>query len=184
MESRMNLFKSMEKVSLPRWDDLPEFGIYRDQLITIVNSATENIFQSADDNKLTVSMVNNYVKWKAIPKPEKKKYFKVHIAFCIVISALKPILTIANINKGIQLQIELEGEEKAYNRFCDMVESVFNKDIETLSDFGDNEEFKITSSNLGIYTSCQALYYKKIANSILSSLELEGTETSDNEDEK
>ncbi|MDO5708016.1 MAG: DUF1836 domain-containing protein [Andreesenia angusta] len=171
MDERLSLIKDLNRVKLPRWDEFPEFGIYRDQLISIVNSSIDNVLYIEENTLLTKSMLNNYVKWKMIPKPIKKKYYKNHIAFCIVISCFKPILTIANINKGIKLQTRIESEENAYNRFCNILESIFNKDISNLNDLGTSDDFKVNSNNLGIYTSCKALYYKRISDLILSSTE-------------
>ncbi len=96
---RVKILNSLSELKLPRYKDLPDFGIYSEQLVEIVNKALEAMFD--EDNKLTKSMVNNYVKHKIMPSPIKKRYFRNHIVYCIVITVLKNILSIAEIDEGI-----------------------------------------------------------------------------------
>ncbi|WP_326908845.1 DUF1836 domain-containing protein [Sedimentibacter sp. MB31-C6] len=119
--------KIMSEVKLTLWDNLPDFAIYCDQLLQIVTD--EISFMQIDDEKLiTKSMVNNYVKWGMMPKPVKKKYEKIHIAYVIVITILKQILPISKIKNGIQLQVALQGNEKtAYDSFCEAFEESMRK---------------------------------------------------------
>ncbi|MDO5718607.1 MAG: DUF1836 domain-containing protein [Tissierellia bacterium] len=102
--------------NLPKWEDLPDFEIYINQVITIV----DNIFSMIPDDgevRLTKSMINNYVKWGFIPKPIKRKYAREHVAKLIVITLLKQILTINQIKKGIDLQVASYGVSGAYEVF-------------------------------------------------------------------
>ena len=119
--------KSMSKVKLTLWDELPDFAVYVDQLLQIVNDET-SFMKIGDDPLITKSMVNNYVKWGMMPKPVKKKYEKIHIAYVIVITILKQVLPISKIEDGIQLQIKLQGSEQvAYDSFCGALEESMNK---------------------------------------------------------
>lgn len=113
--------KTMSEVKLIRWNDLPRFPIYADQLLQIVKDELSFI-QVGDENLITKSMVNNYVKWKMMPKPVKKKYEKLHIVSVIVITILKQVLPITKIKDGIKLQIALQGNEGAYDSFCQALE--------------------------------------------------------------
>ncbi len=114
--------KIMSEVKLVRWNELPSFPVYADQLLQIVKDQL-SFLQIGDENLITKSMVNNYVKWGMLPKPVKKKYEKLHILSVIVITMLKQVLPIAKIKDGIKLQIVLLGsEEKAYNSFCEEFE--------------------------------------------------------------
>ena len=78
---RVKILNSLSELKLPRYKDLPDFGIYSEQLVEIVNKALEAMFD--EDNKLTKSMVNNYVKHKIMPSPIKKRYFRNHIVYCL-----------------------------------------------------------------------------------------------------
>ena len=103
---------------LPRWQDLPTFDIYMDQLITLVKQYLKDLFDE-EDVIITSSMINNYVKAGLIPKPEKKRYHAQHIASLIAITLLKQVLSISQIDDGISFQLEDHSPQEAYDRFCD-----------------------------------------------------------------
>ena len=56
---------------LPEWNTLPDFGLYKDQMISFVNRALPSLSGKLD---LTASMINNYVKAGLIDRPVGKKY--------------------------------------------------------------------------------------------------------------
>ncbi len=116
--------QELENVHLPRWDDLPDFLLYMDQVIALVNDYLAFSHMRPDEKFLTPAMINNYVKLKMMPKPVKKRYNRVHMAHLIIILLLKPVLSIAEIKEGIQLQvIAFQGGYKpAYNLFCKQYE--------------------------------------------------------------
>ncbi len=109
---------------LPRWEELPDFDIYMDQIITLIERYL-NILNDGKERIITNAMVNNYVKLKLIPKPIKKKYNKEHIAYLIAITLLKQILTISEVRDGIAYQASLSGTHNAYNLYCEEQEKAF-----------------------------------------------------------
>ncbi len=127
---RVKILSGLNELKLPRYKDLPDFGIYSEQLVEIVNKALEVMFD--EDNKLTKSMVNNYVKHKLMPSPIKKRYYRNHIVYCIVISVLKNILTMAEIDAGILHELKKSPIEDSYNYFCNKVEEVMRLVINIL----------------------------------------------------
>lgn len=160
-------FQTLNELKLPRWADLPVFGIYRDQLLSIVNDAVMPLFE-AKEPIVTASMINNYVKWEMMPKPEKKKYGREHIAFAIVISALKPVLSISEIKDGVLLQCSINGVESAYEVFCDAFERIFSDKITN----DDNNQVTIDGmeaslEELGIMSALSCLYYHILTSAII-----------------
>lgn len=115
------LIKFLEDIlefSLPRWDELPDIELYMDQVITFIDKNV-SIFPAIDTKGIiTPSMVNNYVKLNLIPKPVKRKYSKLHLAYLIAISILKHVYTIQEVRDGISFQAMIHGEKDAYNLFC------------------------------------------------------------------
>jgi len=112
---------SLHDLALPRYDSLPSFGIYVDQLVSFVND-TVGFFAMHDEKPLTASMVNNYVKQGVMPRPIKKKYGRNHLAYVIVICILKKVFSIQEINQLIQLQKSLYDSGPAYDAFADSLE--------------------------------------------------------------
>ena len=140
---RDNILTGLKELKLPRYKDLPDFGIYSEQLVEIVNKALEAMFDK--DNKLTKSMVNNYVKHKIMPSPIKKRYFRNHIVYCLVITVFKNNLSIAEIDGGILHELKKSSIEESYNYFCDKIESVMRLIIDIL-DKQDDPDTKMTAT--------------------------------------
>ena len=107
---------------LPRWNDFPTIDIYLDQLVTYLD---QNLKTYAADNPtiITKTMINNYVKQHVIPAPVKKKYNRHHIASLFVICLLKQVYSINNISDLISFAIDKTNIEKAYDNFCDELET-------------------------------------------------------------
>ena len=61
----------LSSFSLPVWDELPEFDLYMDQVIVMLNRYLSYFIYEGNDEKLiTASMVNNY---EADPAPGQEK---------------------------------------------------------------------------------------------------------------
>ena len=115
---------SLEKVHIPKWNELPNVDLYLDQIVTFINSSlSEFLFLNTSDNKkenqlLTKTMINNYVKNNLIEAPVKKKYSKVQCAKIFVICILKQVYSMNDIGKLIDIALKHSDIEKAYNSFC------------------------------------------------------------------
>ncbi|MFV0528333.1 MAG: DUF1836 domain-containing protein [Lachnospiraceae bacterium] len=105
----------------PRWEELTDIPLYLDQILMVTQSAT-GVFAEDNEQGLTKTMINNYVKQKFIQPPQGKKYDKVHMASLIVISLLKRVFSMDEIRSLIDCMIDECGMEKAYNTFCDRLE--------------------------------------------------------------
>ena len=84
--------------TLPAWDELPDFELYMDQVLSLTGRYLEGM-PNSEDSKLTASMINNYVKVKIIPAPQGKRYSRRHVAYLLLLCILKPVLPIAAIQK-------------------------------------------------------------------------------------
>ena len=104
---------TLQDFHLPRWEELPNFDLYLDQVITLIEGYLQNLFDEENDTILTAAMINNYVKLKLIPKAEKKRYNRMHIAYLIAITILKQVLTISEVKQGIEYQAGINGLKEA-----------------------------------------------------------------------
>ena len=124
-EERLSAWgQEIEAIHLPLWDELPDFHLYMDQLVPFVNDHCAFLQITDDDKLLTPAMINNYVKQRIMPKPVKKRYSRVHLAYLMVLVSLKPVLSIQDIADGLQLQVvAFRGDYRAaYNLFCKQYE--------------------------------------------------------------
>ena len=86
----------MNKV-YPKWSELPNLDLYLDQVLLYVNQLDSSSIVD-DDKGLTSAMINNYVKNGHLDKPIKKKYNRKQLARLIVITCLKNVFSIQEIN--------------------------------------------------------------------------------------
>ena len=112
--------KEILEYHLPRFNELPDIDLYMDQVLNIIENSLIIFSSENDENIITKSMINNYVKQNVIEKPFKKRYKKFHVAYLIIISILKKVLSISEISKIINNQ-DYEVEE-FYNMFCNELE--------------------------------------------------------------
>ncbi len=105
----------------PRWEELPDLGLYMDQVLIVVEGALRPLFP-ADPVVLTSTMVNNYVKQQVLIPSEKKKYRREHLATLITITILKRVLSVAEI-KFVLERLALTADAAAgYDLFCAQLE--------------------------------------------------------------
>ncbi len=108
----------LSEYSLPEWGELPGLDLYMDQVVEVVNGYISALKPfMGDGSEVTKAMINNYVKLKMMPAPEKKKYSRVHIAYIIIICILKQALNISTIQKLIPVDISETQAESIYTSF-------------------------------------------------------------------
>ena len=99
------------------WDQIPDLGLYMDQVITFITRAYEPLYGETTKGYLSAPMINNYVKNKLIPRPSGKKYSRLQIAMLIMIVALKRVCTMEDIRAMLQVDDE-DGVRSLYELFC------------------------------------------------------------------
>ena len=110
--------KYLKAFSLPKWEEIPDLGLYMDQVLALLPHYLDYLPPELRDSKaLTASTINNYVRMKVMPEPVKRKYYREHIAYLIMICTLKQTLSIATIQKMIPVSLpgdEFKGVYDAY----------------------------------------------------------------------
>ena len=88
---------------LPEWNSIPDFGLYMDQVIVLLEQYLSFIPAPVGGKErfVTSSTINNYVRLKIMPAPEKRKYHRIHIAYLIMILTMKQSLSISDVQKVI-----------------------------------------------------------------------------------
>lgn len=119
----------LNDIHMPRWNELPNVDLYLDQVVTFINSSLNSFILSNVSNSsktenqvLTKTMINNYVKNKLIEPPKKKKYSKVQLAKLFVICILKQVYIMNDIKDLINIALQHSDIKIAYNSFCDQFE--------------------------------------------------------------
>ena len=90
---RSRLAESVRSFHIPRLGEIPDVGLYLEQVTRYVNQSITGCGLSP----ITASMVSNYVKQKIIPGPEKKAYGAESIAYLIFVSCIKSVVAMDDI---------------------------------------------------------------------------------------
>ena len=100
---------------LPAWKELPDIGLYMDQVIALLAQYLDFIpVEDQKDKPVTPTTINNYVRLKVMPAPEKRRYYRVHIAFLIMIFTLKQGISIGSLQKLLPSPTDEEGVVAAF----------------------------------------------------------------------
>ena len=91
------LQEKLKSIDYVKTEDIPNIGLYMDQVTTFMDEQLEACKRYDDDKILTKTMINNYAKNKLLPSPEKKRYSKEHVLMLIFIYYFKNILSINDI---------------------------------------------------------------------------------------
>ena len=110
---------------LPDWETLPDFGLYKDQMISLINRSLPGVSGQLD---LTSSMINNYVKAGLIDKPTGKKYSREALAQLLMISLMKVSTPLDVMNKILHPESGTETKEM-YSSFVATQRRVKNEII-------------------------------------------------------
>lgn len=125
MNKKSNI--SPENFHIPRWNELPNIDLYLDQVVNLINTCLSPYICNSDYKKgenelLTKTMINNYVKYNLIEAPIKKQYSKIQLAKLFVICVLKQVYSMQDIKNLIDIAIIDSTLENAYNKFCNLFE--------------------------------------------------------------
>ena len=86
----------MDHYKLPAWEDIPDFGLYMEQVTALLKEYLDYLPPELKEEQfITPATINNYVRKRVMPEPVKKKYYRIHIVYLIIICTLKQSLSIA-----------------------------------------------------------------------------------------
>ena len=110
--------KFLRGFRLPEWEEVPDLGLYMDQVVVLLTQYLDYLPPEIKEARvITASTINNYVRMKIMPEPLKKKYYRIHIAYLIMICTLKQSLPIAAVQKLIPMGLALEEVKSIYSAY-------------------------------------------------------------------
>ena len=121
---------------LPEWDSIPNFGLYMDQVIVLLEQYLSFIPSpvGTKEHFVTSSTINNYVRLKIMPAPVKRKYHRVHIAYLIMILTMKQSLSISDVQKVIPPDSSEEEVRTVYENYSEKFRRLalfFNQQVQS-----------------------------------------------------
>ena len=118
----------MQAFHLPRTKELPNVGLYMDQVLGVLTDYLSPLEIGRRDDFITSSMINNYVKQGLIKPPKNKKYDKSQICYLIVICILKKVYAIGEIKTLLIVSSADKDRDElrdAYHSFCECIACAF-----------------------------------------------------------
>lgn len=115
----------LNNYKLPSWKEIPDIGLYMDQMLALLTQYVGFIpVEDQKDRPVTATTINNYVRLRVMPAPEKRKYYRVHIAYLIMIFTLKQSVSIPSIQKILPLGLSLEEVREFYTNYVERLQYV------------------------------------------------------------
>lgn len=110
--------KYLHEYRLPKWEDIPNFGLYMEQVLELLTEYLDYLPPELKEEQfITAATINNYVRNKYMPEPRRKKYYRVHLAYLIMICTLKQSLSIATIQKMVPVNLSEEEVQLTYSAY-------------------------------------------------------------------
>ena len=92
----------LDRYRLPAWDDIPDIGLYMEQVVLVLQRWLDYLPPELKEEQfITAATINNYVRNKVMPMPVKKRYYRAHLAYLVMICSLKQGLSISLIQRLI-----------------------------------------------------------------------------------
>lgn len=105
---------TIESFKIPAWHEIPEIGLYLDQVARYINS----FLTEFEEMNVTPSMISNYAKQKLISRVNKKTYTRQQIATLILVVLFKNVTSIDHIRTFLQLMEQQNTKiETVYEQF-------------------------------------------------------------------
>lgn len=120
---------------LPEWDAIPDLGLYMDQVVVLLAQYLNFIpaMPGGKESFVTSSTINNYVRLKIMPAPVKRKYFRVHIAYLIMILTMKQSISISDVQKIMPEGADTPSVRRAYEDYSQKFREIalfFNRQMQ------------------------------------------------------
>lgn len=152
----------LKTYTLPEREKLPELDLYMDQVLTYITKITSFL---DEENQMTGSMINNYVKGEIIPSPQAKKYNAEHLSKILSILFLKPILSMSEIKLIFDSQQNSEDaylflkktQKETFTNVASFAENEL-KDVE----LNDREEIQKLATKLAVNAYANKLIAEKL----------------------
>lgn len=127
---------SIETFVIPAWQEIPEIGLYLDQVARYINL----FLAEFEEMKVTPSMISNYAKQKLISRVNKKTYTRQQIATLILVVLFKNVTSIDHIRTFLQLMEQQNMEiETVYEQFRSILLSTTSRSENIFRQSADDE---------------------------------------------
>ena len=109
MDELKELKERLSQERPAQWRDLPDIGLYMEQVVTLLRGYLDYLPpELKEEEAVTAAAINNYVRTRAMPGPVRKRYYRIHLAYLIMICTLKQGLSISLVQRLIPSELSEE----------------------------------------------------------------------------
>ena len=109
----------LERYRLPDWEEIPDLGLYMDQVVQYLRQTLSYLPPELKQTQvITAAAINNYVRTRLLPEPQKKKYYRTHIAQLLMIVTLKQTFQLAMISPLLPLGCAEKEVRRRYTAYA------------------------------------------------------------------
>ena len=109
----------LERYRLPAWEEIPDFGLYMEQVVQLLKQYLSYLPPELKQSQtITAAAINNYVRTKMLPEPRKKKYYRIHIAYLLMICTLKQSLSLSMLQTLLPGDLPEDEVKRAYTAYA------------------------------------------------------------------
>jgi len=109
----------LQQFSLPDWDELPDTGLRMVEVVPYIRRCLNYLPEGLKDERLlTAAAVNNYVRLRAMPRPKARRYYRVHLAYLLMICTLKQSLSLAMIRRFLPCDLSEAEMRTRYDTYA------------------------------------------------------------------
>jgi hypothetical protein len=155
----IELKRSLQEDRPVKWEQIPDIELYMDQVLNFMEKQHLGL---EEDEALTSSMVNNYIKKGLLPRANKKKYKKEHVAHLTAICLFKRVLSVSETDKLLKDQLEGQEIEYFYKKYCKEIDREFCAASDSIHLDMDREELSDMILKLAISSYAQKLACEKL----------------------
>ena len=111
--------KYLAAYRLPAWEQIPDLGLYMEQVVLLLRQYLDYLPpELKQPEPITAAAINNYVRTRLLPEPRKKRYYRVHIAYLIMICTLKQSLSLSMLQTLLPGDLPEDEVKRAYTAYA------------------------------------------------------------------
>ena len=110
----------LNRYRLPAWEEIPDIGLYMEQVITLLRRYLDYLPpELKDEEAITAAAVNNYGRNRVMPGPVKKRYYRIHLAYLIMICTLKQGISLSLVQRLLPAELTEEQLRPIYSEYVE-----------------------------------------------------------------
>ena len=110
--------KYLAAYRLPAWEQIPDLGLYMEQVVLLLRQYLDYLPpELKQPEPITAAAINNYVRTRLLPEPRKKRYYRVHIAYLIMICTLKQALRLSELQTLLPGDLPEDEVRRTYDAY-------------------------------------------------------------------